>query len=272
MMAHLRRMAFNALFLCCVFWVSYSSSNAQECGDLTEKSCGYVAAAISNWNTLFSSTARIQKWSYTRTESANADSLISILDQSGGQRVASIDAEGNVSIVPLSGELREQWRNAEFEHLERMLGDDSTTVHLVDMNWSLSDEDFSSTVIVNDRYPYLHGRILSSIVLESDSNSCVYKRLLWLWDLTRGEISIDLRPYGEDFRCARASEAWMYFGDARAEMSEIEYNDNSCRSTYAWAYATPFATLAFDVEFFSFTVGGLGSKGTGAGDCVESRQ
>lgn len=171
--------------------------------------------------------------------------------------------------MPLNGEQKEQRRSAEFQVLEQMLGDDSATVHFVELSWSSLYEDFASTVIVSNLYPYLYGRVLSNIILESSSNSCVYKRLLWLWGLTRGGISIDLRPYGEDFYCARATEAWMYFGDARAEMSDIQYDNDRCMSAYAWAYATPFATLEFDVDFFSFTVRGLGSKGTGTGDCIE---
>ena len=273
MMVCFRKMVLKGLFFCCILWVPYSSATAQQCGELTEESCGYVAAAVSNWNTLFSSNARIQRWDYAGAETADAASLISILDQGSDWRVAGVDSEGNIAIVPMNEELREQWHSAEFQHLEQLLGDDSATVHLVSLDWKLSDEKvFVSTIIVNDRYPFLHGRILSGIVLESDSNSCLYKRLLWLWGDTRGEISIDLRPYGENFHCARVAKAWMSFGNARAKMNEVEYDDNSCVSAYAWAYATPLAIISFDANSFSLTVSGLGSKGMGSGDCVASRQ
>lgn len=265
------------LLTCASLSIPHSSAIAQECGELSERTCGFLAAAITTWNTRLSSNVRIEQCHYDRQEVANVDSLLSILDRESEWRVPSMDSEGNISIVQLSSELRSQWRRAEIGHLRQLLGGNSGTAHFVRLVWrSRSGEEFLSTVIGSNTPPYLHGRILSSIVLESESNSCLYKRLMWLWGSTRGEIAaeLELEPISQNNKldCKKTDSAWMALGDAYVKMREIEYMDGGCRSAYAWAYATPMATISFNADLFSFTVSGLGSKGMGSGDCIAPRR
>ena len=202
----------------------------------------------------------------------DANSLIAILDEESDTRVASVDAEGNVRLDSPNGQLREQLQAVEFPYVNRFLRDGRGIVHVVALTWSTNEGSFDSALVVSERYPFLHDRTLSSIVLESNANSCVHKRLEWIWGATRGEIYIDLVPYENGSRCARVTEAWMMLGNAQVEMNEVSYGDTACSSTYAWAYATPLGSLTFSQENLSFTIEGLGSSGQGSGDCVVGRR
>ena len=260
------------LVLICTLMAPYTIATAQDCGALQEKLCGYVAAAIDNWNARFSNAATVQTWEHTEMVDVNVDSVISILNQGFDTRVGSMDNEGNMRLDSLNGQIKEQLQPTESSYLNRFLRDGHGTVHVVDLTWTTTDGQFESRLIVNDTRPYLYDRILSSVVLEADTNSCVHKRLSWIWGVRRGEIFIDLQQYDNGMRCARMSEAWMVLGSAQVEMSEVSYGERSCSSTYAWAYVTPFASLTFHPESISFTIEGLGSRGQGYGDCVEVTQ
>ena len=255
----------------CGLCIAYSGAAAQECGGLPEESCGRVATAISNWDTRISSSAGIQEWRYLE-EIGGVQLLIEKLDEDDAFRVASVDGKGNVVIEELNVQQQEQWRVSEHETLKSLVNSDGNRAHLVELLWNSSGGDFKSTVIASDEYPYLYGRILSSIVLESNSNSCVYIRLLWLWGTTRGEIFADLVPYGEgeESFCARIyPPPWMILGDARVEMGDVTYKGEYCKSPYAWAYGTPLASISITRDPLSFQVSGLGSRASANGDCVK---
>ena len=70
--------------------ITFSGAIAQECGRLPEESCGFVATAISNWNTRIESSARVERWSLLDEETGNVDLLISKLDNDDEFRVASV--------------------------------------------------------------------------------------------------------------------------------------------------------------------------------------
>ncbi len=256
-----------AVLVFCALIFPNSAVFAQICGDLEEKLCAYVSIAVANWNQRFGETARITEWSFIENTTVEVNSLVDQLDAAGDGRLPTVDSEGQINLVPISTEAMEQWREAERQHLLSIIGDNVGTVNLVNLDWETRDGTFSSTLVANDRNPFLHERALSSIVLEHSSNSCLNIRLAWLWGRTRGEIFAAL-PRRASGDCARASAAWMTLGSAEIKMGEIMYNNGTCSSAYAWAYATPLVSASFSNDNFSFTITGLGSRGTGNGDCL----
>ena len=250
----------------------YSVASPQECGDLPVTLCERVATAISKWNARFSDTARIQSWSHTQTARLNIDSLIAVLDEDNGNPLAVVDSAGNVRVEVIGDELREQWSDAERSHLFALIGDDVGDVSLVNLNWVIDEKRSNSVLVATNHFPYLHERTLSSVVVESRESSCENILLKWIWGSERGRILVDLKPYDNGAICMPKSRAMMQLGSAQVHMQEVEYGDTTCSSRYVWGYATPFASLSLDVGRFSFVIGGLGSTGTGNGDCVVYRQ
>lgn len=256
--------------VCFSLAVSQSVVTAQNCGDLPENLCGYVETAVSNWNNRIDTDAKITDWVQESTQRLSSHSLIDML---GGNdiRAANVDNEGRVHIVLLNEEEKNRWYNAELHHLNQWFSDNMATIHIVGFDWDTTEGKFNTKVAVNERNPYLYGRILSGIVVESDSNSCLYKRLIWLWGSTRGEIFANLTPQGDDRMCRQEFEAWMTFGSAKVKMDKVSHDSARCNSQYAWAYATPLVSISFERDGFSFTVNGLGSSGMGGGMCDVAR-
>ena len=242
---------------------------AQNCGDLPESLCGYVETAVSNWNNHIDTDARITGWVHESTQRLRSHSIIDIL---GGNdiRAVNVDDEGRVHIVLLNEEEKNRWYSAELSHLNQWFSDDIATIHIVNFAWNTPDGDFNMKGVVNERDPYLYDRILSGIVVESDSNSCLYKRLDWLWTSKRGEIFASLTPQVNTSRCQQEFFAWMTWGRAEVRMGDVSYHSAGCSSQYAWAYATPVVSISFDHGSFSFTFTGLGSSGMGGGTCDAS--
>lgn len=88
----------------------------------------------------------------------------------------------------------------------------------------------------------------------------------------RGEIFVDLVLHGNqasERKCLRRYSAGMQWGDAKADMSEVRYDNPICEAGYIWAWATPLAKIEIDKAGFSFSIDGIKSGRSGGGDCSQ---
>ncbi|MYD36334.1 MAG: hypothetical protein F4X20_04860 [Dehalococcoidia bacterium] len=249
----------------------HSPASAQQCGSLSEKLCGYVSTTVVNWNERFGDAATIDTWRYIDTqEVVDAAALIALTETGDPVRVANLNSEDSIRLVPLPETVRERLYQAELAHVESFIGDGNRLVHRVALDWIAGNEQFNSVLVASDTSPFIFDRTLTSVVLESVTNSCFHLRLNWLWGIKRGEIYIDFAPYRESDPCAPQLIHWMNLGQANAKMPRSFYENGQCVGRYAWAYATPLGSFEFDIDAVSFAVSGLGSMGGGKGRCFKT--
>ena len=249
---------------------------AQDCGELSREQCGYLSATVENWNRYIGGSYSIVRSIHVGR--IDPDIAISSINETDRIWIPVYeDVERTVSLVSLDNrDLIRQWRSEQASYMEQKLRG-AKDINLVTLDWQNSNgPDFQTDLVLSDVYPFVHGQIVSGVVIESDNNGSFRKELSWLWGLIRGEIYVNVihssSGYGDASWCRQYAHAWLDLGDAQVNMKDPEYNNGVCRSAYTWGYVTPIASLTFEIEAFSFTISGIGASGKGLGVCEAPRK
>ena len=270
----IRGLTIAPFFFLAVFFNHIVPITAQDCGELSREQCGYLSATVENWNAFTGGSSIIVGSAHVgKIDSENAVSSITATDRIWIPVYE--DAERTVNLVPLDDDdLNRQWLSEQASYLERRLSS-AKNINLVELNWQTSGgRDFQTNLVLSDVYPFVHGQIVSGVVVERDRSGSFRKELSWLWGLIRGEIYVNLihssSGYGDASWCRQYAHAWLDLGDAQVYMNDPEYNNGVCSSTYTWGYVSPIASLTFNIEAFNFTITGIGASGRGLGVCEAS--
>jgi hypothetical protein len=256
-------------------WIPAAQSQERPCGLLSEQECGYLNSAVRAWNTMFGSKVHLDGWKYVEDYGTSLQAL----DSGTGLWIPTTDKTGVLTgAAPISEENQEiykEWKTGQGTAWPELVSRfASQTKDAVSLHWKIGDRDFETTALVSDKPPYILDSMLSSVAILKKGHSCVDDQILWLWGPVRGEIYVDASVIktSKGFICARKEDAWMNLGTVDIKMTDVTYNGNTCMFTYAWAFATPFASLTFKLDSFSFEITGLGSGEKESGDCVAKFQ
>ncbi|HYK06090.1 MAG TPA: hypothetical protein VE974_30385 [Thermoanaerobaculia bacterium] len=246
------------------------AARAKTCGALPERACAHLLLAIGAWNDRFGDVAIAEGFEYRGDPTTQAEKLLeqitspdAVLPVVAEERPVGIAPRRNAEIA--SADLT-RWRS----QIESIL---RNTKHAVQINWKLKDGKFVTTSLLSDSI-LVYDNILTNVRERRSSNSCVHEQILWIWGGVSGEIKIDLVPIYEEGRivaCAGSNRDYLMLGTSESRISPSKVRHGRCFARYAWAWATPVATISFNASKFKFEIRGLGSRGSGSGECWSPR-
>ncbi|MGR3761713.1 hypothetical protein ACUXV3_16525 [Roseobacteraceae bacterium NS-SX3] len=254
--------------------VGWANAQSVSCGGLPEEPCSALELAVDNWLEVSAETAnapklaRIEYVGDSEHEEFD-DARQSMLKLEGQYFLRYSPADRNMELVTpdeVASADTSAWPNEVSTYLENVR-------YLVQATWSTNEAgEFTTPIFLTDQWPYLIDTMLSSIVLEGASNSCMHKTLYWIWGGVRGEIFVDLiaRNTSDGLICLRISEAWMNFGDAKALAAMPTVKGQTCTTTYNYAWTTPLASISVGSDNVSLEIKGIGSNYVGTIDCATS--
>lgn len=248
-----------------------SAAQDFECEAVPETPCALLNLAIDRWPIVIEQyETKLQPSSIDYigdAESAEFESAVDKLLTLQDQTFLVLHADDGFSEIIASEKFDSAFLIPWKETIEQTVG---KMQHVVKITWDAAGDEFSTTAFLSEAWPYIFDPVLSSVVLEDETNSCMHKTLRWLWGTTRGEILLDVLPIqtGSGMICKRVGEAWMSFGDAQVVSGEPQISGHQCAVNFAYAWATPLATISADAKNVSVTVEGIGSKFVGSRDCI----
>ena len=267
---------FVGIFLFAASTLLSSLAQSQEnCGELTEFQCSLLARSVRTWNERYGSEVRIDDWSYETA--LTADNRAEVLDSlTNPERVwlPDQDPEGKLrgvkSLSSIEDEeavklIESQWKN----DVEAFL---RSADHLVELNWTIQSDKFTTLPMISDQYPFIYDSMLSNVLLLDKMNTCEHTLVKWLWGGVRGEIIVDIEPLWErDVKhCRRLVRGWMQFGTLQHKVGELVRHGSVCRFEYAYVFTSPSVLATFSRAGFDVEISGVGSYKIGGGDCVDS--
>ncbi len=240
---------------------------------------GYAAdldASKNNWNTLYGTNVILTGWSLAGDINNASDRAATIAEMTDPTGVYV--ADGDVSNAATVTARLLQDVDAVGQNAWQTIVNDTVAIgqHKIKLHWQFVANGglFDTIAVANDdavngiKLDSMLTNIVGPAIFQVASGSMT---ITWLWGSERGKIdwSVTCVPPG---LCINSCNAYMTLGSANITCI-VKKVGNCCQLDYGYSWATPLASASATWNAlggtWTFSVGGIGSAGTGSGTVVD---
>ncbi len=262
------------------FATSLSAQDTPEhCGEIEPSLCALIDTTARRWNGLFGEQVRITGFEYAGE--SNKGEIYALYDTGSQAKALTVDPETGSLILTTIDDLIANSDPDQVGATQMQLFEFAGRfTHLVTIHWESEGQDFETTALVSDSYPYLLDTMIASVLIAvqpetTDRNAvrCMAVEYQLASYVTIGECRASLysarsrSPSGGAFYCDKKLSAYNRIGGHSIKSTDLRYDEQGCNMDVVCGLTTPFASVTIGGDPLSAEIGGLGGGWTFEESC-----